>query len=167
MMRQRRIVLLGAAMAMIATMAMWTPSAAAVGVGHDPLHGDWQLNIEKSTFRPGPGPKGQLRSYRLEGDTEKLTARGVSAEKKPSLVQYEAKYDGKDYSITGSTGGDKISLRRIDALTTESTQKRDGKAAITTRRTVSADGKTLTVTAKGTLPDGQALDSVLIFEKKH
>lgn len=165
MMRQRRIVLLGAAM--LATTAMWLPLAAHAGTEQDPLHGDWQLNIEKSTFRPGPGPKGQLRSYRLTGDKEKLTARGVSAEKKPSLVQYEARYDGKDYPITGSSGGDKISLRRIDALTTESTQKRDGKAAIITRRTVSADGKTLTVTAKGTLADGQPLDSVLIFERRH
>ncbi len=164
MMRLRRIVLLGAAMA--ATTALWLPLAAAAGTGHDPLHGDWQLNVEKSTFRPGPGPKGQLRSYRVSGDREKLTARGVTSEKKPSLVQYEAKYDGMDYPITGSTGGDKISLRRIDALTTESTQKRDGKAVIITQRAVSTDGKTLTVTAKGTLPDGRALDSVLIFERR-
>jgi hypothetical protein len=163
-MRLRRIVLLG--VAAMAVTAMGMPLAAAGDMGHDPLHGDWQLNVEKSTFRPGPGPKGQLRSYRVDGDQEKLTARGVSAEKKPSLVQYQAKYDGKDYPITGSSGGDKISLRRIDALTTESTQKRDGKAAIVTRRAVAPDGKTLTVTAKGTLPDGQTLDSILIFERR-
>jgi hypothetical protein len=162
MMRLRRIVLLGA---VTAATALWLPVVAIAGTGHDPLHGDWQLDVEKSTFNPGPGPKGQLRSYRVNGDHEKLTARGVTSEKKPSLVQFEAKYDGKDYPITGSSGGDKISLRRIDALTTESTQKRDGKPAIITRRTVSADGKTLTVTAKGTLPDGRALDSILIFER--
>jgi hypothetical protein len=131
----------------------------------DPLHGDWQLNLAKSTFKPGPAPKGQLRSYRISDGVEKLTARGVSADKMPTLVRYEARYDGKDYDITGSTGGDKISLRRIDALTTESTQKRNGKAAIITTRQVSADGKTLKVTAKGTVPDGQTLDSVMIFDR--
>lgn len=164
-MRLRRIVLLGAAMAAISAAGL--PLAAHAAKPADPLQGDWQLIVEKSTFRPGPGPKGQLRSYRVSGDTEKLTARGVTAEKKPTLVQYEAKYDGKDYPITGSLGGDKISLKRIDALTTESTQKRDGKAAIITRRAVSSDGKTLTVTAKGIAPDGQTLDSILIFERRH
>jgi hypothetical protein len=165
MMIARRIVLLGVAMMALSVAGL--PRLAHAAKPADPLHGDWQLVVEKSTFRPGPGPKGQLRSYRMNGDTEKLTARGVSAEKKPTLVQYEAKYDGKDYPITGSTGGDKISLKRIDALTTESTQKRDGKAAITTRRAVSPDGKTLTVTATGIAPDGQTLDSILIFERRH
>ncbi len=82
-------------------------------------------------------------------------------------MQYEAKYDGKDYPITGSTGGDKISLKRIDALTTESTQKRDGRQRSRLAALYRLDGKTLTVTAKGIAPDGQTLDSILIFEWRH
>ena len=155
-----RIVML----AVLLTVAV-LPLPARAADAKDPLHGDWQLNVARSTFQPGPGPKGQLRSYRISNGVEKLTARGVSADKMPTLVRYEARYDGKDYDITGSTGGDKISLRRIDALTTESTQKRNGKAAIITTRKVSPDGKTLTVTAKGTVPDGQTLDSVMIFDR--
>jgi len=131
----------------------------------DPLDGTWQLDVAKSTFRPGPAPKGQLRTYRISDGVEKLTARGVSADKMPTLVRYKARYDGKDYDITGSLGGDKISLRRIDALTTESTQKRNGKAVIITTRKVSPDGKTLTVISKGTTPDGQALDSIAHFDR--
>ncbi len=78
---------------------------------------------------------------------------------------YAARYDGKDYDMTGSLGGDKISLRRIDAHTTESSQKREGKAAIVATRTVSADGKMLTVVSKGTTAEGQEIDSILIFER--
>ncbi len=94
-----------------------------------------------------------------------MTARGVSWDRKPTLVQYEARYDGKDYDMTGSLGGDKITLRRIDANTTESSQKRGGKVVIVATRTVSADGKTLTVVSKGTTSEGQTIDSTLIFER--
>ncbi|MEJ1962606.1 MAG: hypothetical protein WDO56_14100 [Gammaproteobacteria bacterium] len=144
--------------------------AAALSMGAraeaaDPLEGTWMLNLEKSTFKAAPGPKGQIRTYALANGLEKMTARGVGADKKPTLVRYEARYDGKDYDITGSIGGDKISLRRIDAQTTESSQKRDGKPVIVATRKVSADGKNLTVVSTGTLPDGQSIDSTLVFDR--
>jgi hypothetical protein len=156
--RFRRTVLLAAAFAVALSLAARAEAA-------DPLEGTWWLNVEKSTFAAAPGPKGQIRTYALSNGVEKLTARGVGADKKPTLVRYEARYDGKDYDMTGSIGGPKISLRRIDPQTTESTQKRDGKPAIVATRTVSADGKTLTVVSRGTLPDGQRVDSTLIFER--
>jgi hypothetical protein len=150
----------------LAVVLAATLSFASIAQAKDPLDGTWLLNVEKSTFKHAPGPKGQMRTYALSDGTEKMTARGVSAEKKPTLVRYQARYDGMDYDITGSIGGDKISLRRIDERTTESTQKRDGKPAIVATRTVSADGKMLTVVTSGTLPDGQIIDSRLIFEKR-
>lgn len=157
----RRTVFLAAALAV--TLPLFASAARA----RDPLEGKWQLDVEKSVFRAAPGPKGQLRTYEITEDgVEKMTATGVSAEKKQTLVRYEARYDGKDYEMTGSLGGDRISLRRIDALTTESTQKRDGKPTITAVRKVSSDGKTLTVTSKGTTPAGVEVDSLMIFERR-
>ena len=147
------------------TIAVTSPLLATAAYAKDPLVGTWQLNLDKSTFDPGPGPKGQMRIYSHHGDTEKLTARGVGADGKPSLVQYTAHYDGKDYPITGSTGGDLIALRRIDAYTTESTQKRGGKPVIVATRTVSHDGKTLTVLTKGTAPSGETLNHRMVFDK--
>jgi hypothetical protein len=155
----RRAVFPAAALAVALCMAAFAAQAA------DPLEGTWQLNLEKSTFKFTPGPKGQLRTYRITDGLERMTARGVSSEKKPTLVRYEARYDGKEYDMTGSTGGNKISLRRIDPLTTESTQKRDGKPTVVALRRVSEDGKTLTVTSKGTTPSGQVIDALMIFEK--
>lgn len=158
--RSRRILCLAAAL--MVAFSFGTRAAHA----KDPLEGTWMLNVEKSTFKVAPGPKGQTRTYSMHDGVEKLTARGVSWDKKPTLVRYEARYDGKDYDITGSLGGDKISLRRINSNTTESTQKRDGKPAIVATRTVSSDGKTLTVVSKGTTAEGQQIDSTLIFERR-
>jgi hypothetical protein len=107
-----------------------------------------------------------MRTYAPAGDGEKLTARGIDAEGKMTLVQYTAKYDGRDYAITGSSGGSLISLRRIDNFTTQSTQKRAGKAVIVATRTVSQDGKTLTVLTKGTTAKGEVIDAVMVFDRR-
>jgi hypothetical protein len=157
--RSRRILCLAAAL--VVALSLGARAAQA----KDPLEGTWVLNVEKSTFKFAPGPKGQTRTYSLNDGVEKLTARGVSWDKKPTLVRYAARYDGKDYDMTGSLGGDKISLRRIDVHTTESSQKREGKPVIVATRTVSGDGKTLTVVSKGTTSKGQEIDSTLIFER--
>jgi hypothetical protein len=132
----------------------------------NPLLGTWLLDRTRSTFTPAPGPKGQMRTYELAaGDGEKLTARGIDTDGRPTLVQYTARYDGKDYSITGSSGGELISLAKVDRYTTRSTQKRSGTAVIISTRTVSKDGKTLTVTTKGTTAQGAVIDSVLVFAR--
>lgn len=138
--------------------------SVAVQAG-EPLEGTWLLDVAKSTFTPPPGLKGQMRTYTLSEGVERMTARGMSGDGKSTLVQYQARYDGKDYDIVGSVGGDKISLQRIDKLTTESTQKRDGKPVIVAIRRVSPDEKTLTVETKGTLPDGRTLQATMVFHK--
>jgi hypothetical protein len=131
----------------------------------EPLVGTWLLDVAKSTFMPVPGPKGQMRTYALADGQEKMTSRGISGEGKSTFVHYQARYDGKDYDMVGSLGGNKISLKRIDRLTSEITQKRDGKPAIVATRHVSQDEKTLTVVTKGTLPDGRMLDSIMVFHR--
>jgi hypothetical protein len=157
--RVRRSVLL------VAALVAAVPATLLAAGDADPLIGTWKLNLAKSTFRPGPGPKGQLRIYRRSDDTEQLVSRGVGADGKPTLVQYTAKYDGNDYRMTGSSGGDKIELKRIDALTTESIQKRSGQPAITAVRTISTDGKTLTVVTKGTTAKGETIDATMVFDR--
>ena len=99
---------------------------------------------------------------------EKVTAEFVNADGSRTTTGYtEANYDGKDYPLTGSAlGADTVSLKRIDARTTERTDKKSGKVAQTLRRVVSQDGKTMTVTVKGTNAQGQAVNSVLLFEKQ-
>jgi len=141
------------------------PALAITADVADPLVGTWKLNLARSSFRPGPGPKGQLRIYRRSEDAEQLVSRGVGADGKPTLVQYTARYDGKDHHMTGSSGGDQIELKRIDVLTTQSIQKRGGKSEITALRTVSQDGRTLTVVTKGTTAGGEPIDATMVFDR--
>jgi len=151
---------------LVAALAAALPATGWAAEPDYSLLGTWQLDRAKSTFKPGPGLNGQVRKYERVGDAERLTSRGVDADGKSTIVRYLARYDGKDYPITGSAGGDLISLERIDDRTTRSTQKRGGKAVIVATRSVSEDGKTLTVTTKGTTAKGEAIDAVMVFDRR-
>ncbi len=134
--------------------------------GTDPAAGTWELNLAKSKFSPGPPPKSQTRTYEVTGADVKYTLKGIDAEGKPTLVQYSAKYDGKDYPVTGSQDFDAIALKRVDAVTAQATLKKGGKVAQTGTRVVSKDGKTLTLTTTGKDAKGQAVNNVLVFDKR-
>lgn len=150
-----------------AAIAALVCSAVVQAQAHrEPLEGTWLLDVGKSRFMPLPGPKGQMRTYALTDGLEKMTSRGISGDGKSTFVRYEARYDGKDYDIIGSSGGNRISLKRLDRLTTQSTQKRGGKPVIVATRRVSNDEKTLTVETHGTLPDGRTLDATMVFQRK-
>lgn len=160
MKRLMRIVTLGA------LLAVAFPAAGQSAEAADPLHGTWELNVAKSKYSPGPAPRSQTRTYERVGDAENVTAKGVDSEGRPTLVHYTARYDGKDYPITGTPNADIISLKRIDDLTTESRQKNAGKAVIITTRVVSKDGKVLTATSKGTNAKGKAINNALVFDRR-
>jgi hypothetical protein len=100
------------------------------------------------------------------GQGEKVTTEGVNANGTPTMTQYTANFDGKDYPLTGSQDFDTVSLKRIDARTTERTDKKGDKVVRTLTRVVSQDGKTMTVTIKGTNAQGQAVNNVEMYEKQ-
>ena len=132
----------------------------------DPIVGTWKLNVAKSTYSPGPAPKSISAKIEAAGEGEKLTADGVRGDDKPIRLEYTAQYDGKDNPITGSPTADTVSLKRLDANTTERTEKKGGKVTQTVTRKVSDDGKTMTVTYKGTDAKGQPINNVGVFEKQ-
>ena len=128
--------------------------------------GTWRLNVAKSKFSPGPAPQSLTVKVEASGQGEKVTVEGVNAAGTPTMAQYTANFDGKDYPLTGSQNVDKVSLKRIDARTMERTHKKGDTVVQTLTRVVSQDGKTMTVTIKGTNAQGQAVDDVRVFEKQ-
>ena len=108
----------------------------------DPSVGTWKLNVAKSTYSPGPAPKSLTAKIEVAGDGEKVTVDGVRGDDTPIKVEYTAQYDGKDYPITGSPMADTVSMKRLDANTTERTDKKGGKVTQILTRKISSDGKT-------------------------
>ena len=132
----------------------------------DPLIGTWKLDAAKSKFSPGPPPKSITVTFEAAGEGIKVTADSVGADDKATHTTYTGNYDGKDYPITGPEGADTVSLKRIDARTTERTDKKGGKVVMTFTRKVSTDGKMLTVTVKGTNAKGQPVNDVVVFARQ-
>lgn len=133
----------------------------------DPSLGTWKLNVAKSKYSPGPAPASETRVYEVFGaGGVKATFNRVDASGKKLTISYSALYDGKEYKYVGNPDADTISLTRIDANTSESIQKLNGKVIQTTRAVVSPDGKVRTITATGTTPSGQKINNLIVLDKQ-
>jgi hypothetical protein len=132
----------------------------------DPGMGTWKLNAEKSKFSPGPAPKSIVTRFEPSGKSVKWTAERVAADGKSTKSEFLGNYDGKEYAVKGSPTADAVVLRRIDAMTTERVNKKDGKVVSTERRVIAKDGKSYTTTVKGTTAKGEPIDIVMVFDKQ-
>jgi hypothetical protein len=160
--RTRRMVLFS----VVALGLFMLPANSALAQGNSSL-GTWKLNVAKSKWEPGPPPKGEMRVYEVwEKDGVKATQTRVLADGKTLTLNWAAHYDGKDYKYSGSPDYDTIAITRVDANTTDATQKLGGKVMVTVHTVISSDGKTRTVTSKGTNAKGQAVSSVQVYDKQ-
>jgi hypothetical protein len=151
---------------LMVNLVLWAQGNPASAQATDPVIGMWKLDPAKSKYSPGPPPKSLTLKFETVGEGLKLTSDGVGAEGQATHTEYTAKYDGKDYPITGSTISDTVSLKRIDTNTVERTDKKSGKIVQTLMRKISSDGKTMTATVKGTNAAGQPVNNELVFVKQ-
>ncbi len=135
----------------------------------NPAVGTWKLNLAKSKFSPGPVPKSRTRTVEAQGDGLKVSYEGVNGDGSRVAYSLTTNFDGKDspYSGSGTTNGaETVSVKRIDANTTQSTSKKAGKVVQTTRTVVSKDGKVTTQTSKGTNEKGQSTTRKAVYDKQ-
>jgi hypothetical protein len=142
-------------------LALNVPVAAA-----DQQSGTWKMDPAKSTYSPGPAAKSITLKIESDGDNIKYSSDGIDAAGNPTHMEYTAKYDGKDYPITGNPNADTVALERTDANTTRSTLKKDGQVMMTVTSVVSNDGKTRTSTFKGKNAKGQDVNNILVYNKQ-
>ena len=153
---------LGAA-AVMATLVGLGGDDAAAQAKDDPLIGRWTLDRAKSEFS-GNVPEKRVTTFELTADgslkhvTETVTANGST-----DRVEYTARYDGKDVQISNSFLWT-VSVKRLDARTTERNGKVMGEVVETSKRTVSADGQTLTVVTSG-VNAGNEYSSTQVFTR--
>lgn len=131
----------------------------------DPFLDTWMLDGDKSTFVPGPVPEDRTMIFEAkDGGLHHITRTRNLFLGGTDDIDYTAKFDGKDYPITG-TGLDTVSLKRVDAGTIERTGKVRGKVTESCSMKLSPDGKTLTMTVKGSY-NGTDYRSTQVFERQ-
>ncbi len=139
---------------------------AATAAAADQHSGTWKMNPDKSKYNPGPAPKSATVKIEADENGIKINAEATNADGSALHVQYDAKFDGKDYPVTGVPNADTVSVKRIDANTIESTLKKGGQVVTTVTSTVSKDGKTRTSTFKGKDAQGHDVNNVVVYDKQ-
>jgi hypothetical protein len=149
-------------------MALSLITVGAVKAQSDPDVGTWKLNVAKSKYTNMAVPKTDTRTIEKDGDSTKVTVKGVSANGSPIAYGYTSKYDGKASTIsgTGINGADSIVPKHVDANTVAVSETRAGKVVLTAKTVVSKDGKTMTIASKGTNAQGEATSSMTIWDKQ-
>ena len=147
--------------ALVAALAIFVATAAA-----DEHSGTWKLNPARSKYSPGPAPKNLTETIQLDENSYKVEGDGTAGDGKPLLLEFDAKFDGKDYPIRGIPWADMQSARWVDAHTPQLIQKKGGQVMMTVTCKVSMDGKTRTCTLKGKDEQGRNVNNVVVFDKQ-
>ena len=132
----------------------------------DRLIGKWVLDPSKSTYKPGPGPIADIRTYMrgpngLVGTIQRRFADGRSQQ-----IEYVAEYD-REYPVTGTDEYDHLLLKRIDEYTAEAVLSHANKVYGTARRRIAQDGKTMTITFNRNLGGaGVPVANVSVYDKE-
>jgi len=116
----------------------------AVFAAESPFSGTWKLNLAKSKLPP-TAPQSDIAKVDADDNGLKLSEDITDDKGQPLNISFEAKFDEKEYPVTGDPTSDSISYRRVSAHTLRSTSKKGGK--ITSKATIvaSKDGKVTTV----------------------
>ena len=122
--------------------------------------GTWKLDPAKSKYSPGPTPKSQVAVLTPVDGGMKVVSDRVEADGKKVHFEWTAKFDGKDYPVTGDANRDAVSVKKIDDYTIDITNKKGGKVTTTIHAVYAKDGKSRTETVTGTDTQGRKIDNV-------
>ena len=132
-----------------ATGSLSEKRVAAGPPGSHALSGSW-LQDQMSDANDAVS----IVSYAMTADAFSMQSNGQS---------YNAKFDGKQYPVTGDPGNTKVALKKLDERTVEETDYRQGKVVDEIHIAAAADGKTVHLTDKD-LAHGQT--TTLILDKQ-
>ena len=147
-------------------IVVFNVAAAIAAQPADPVVGTWKLNVEKSSYNPGPARKSETRTYEGTLSSNTVSWTGVNAAGQSVSNHNTVHFDGKDYPTTGSQDYDTIAAKHVDAFTVESQLKRAEVVVGHSRRVVSKDGKTLTLTVNWTNAMGVAFSEVRVYDRQ-
>jgi hypothetical protein len=131
----------------------------------DQFTGTWTLNIAKSKYSPGMPPKAQTTKLETLKDGIREIVDRVNADGSKTHWDFTAKFDGKDYPISGDPDRDMASVKKVDDYTLEVVNKKAGNVTTSMKLVVAKDGKSRTNTVTGKNAAGVAINNILFFDK--
>ena len=157
--------ILGRTLIGVAAVCMVMAAVVAAPKGKDPLVGNWDLDVGKSTWVGRPGFKSGHLSVTATKEGVKAVVDLVPASGNPLHYEYLLNSEGTDTPVTGNTYFDSVTMIRTDKHTTIRTERRGGKVVGMTTIEMAKDGKSFTGTTKGTLPDGHQFSATALWNR--
>jgi hypothetical protein len=133
------------AILLIAVAALTTANGQTPAADQDPVLGQWRLDVSKSKYLPGPGPKSETRTYRLTEEGIRAVIVRTHQNGRVETIEYGADYDSVNHVI-GSPDYDAVRLRRVSAYVSEATLSHAGREFGKARRELAKDGMTMVIT---------------------
>jgi hypothetical protein len=140
---------------------------SATAYAQDPNLGTWRVDLAKSKYNPADlAPKSVTVKSSAVGKGLNVVVDVVDFTGKPLHYEYTVMYDGRDVPVKGDPGRDTTAMKRIDDLTFEQTNKKDGKTTTVSRYVYSRDGKSRTQTTTGLNPQGQKINNTVVWMRQ-
>ena len=127
-------------------LALLLPTLSIAQSSSDPTIGTWVLNVAKSTYKSGPAPQSETRTYEATPDGTHLTVHQIASDGTNVTEESTYKRDGKPYAFTGSKDIDAVAVTRVNAHERRATDMLHGEVVSHVVFTISKDGKTMTAT---------------------
>ena len=130
--------------------------------------GTWELNLERSTFSPGPAPRQQTLTFQEKGPQWMALIQGTDASGKPISLDANnlmITFDGRDHP-TPTSDYETTAWKAVDDHTYVVTRKKAGKVVMTSTNILSADGTTMTITTIGRNAAGQPVHNVRVYDRR-
>src|SRR5438105_15705509 len=104
----------------------------------DPFTGTWTFNAQRSKLTT-PLPESWVQRIIATGDEVRVQETIVRMDGSRTVVKVLAKFDGREYPVTGSPIADTIAYERVSSNIISGTGKRNGVIALTETVIVSPD----------------------------
>jgi len=133
--------------------------------GGESFHGTWALNVSRSRLNV-PAPRSQVVRIAVRMKDVRMEQRIVNDRGERLFIAVDARFDGRDYPVTGTPYADTVAYRLTGARTIEGVAKKDGRVVVNETAVLAPDGRSLTVTYHSHLPDGRTVTSTAVFERQ-
>ncbi len=124
------------------------------------------MDPAKSKHSSGPGLKDLTETVELDEKHYKVDANGTSANGKPVHIEFNARFDGKDYPMIGVSWADTVLVKWADFHTPQMIQKKAGQITMIITCKVSKDGKTRTCTLERKGEQERKVSHVVVFDRQ-
>lgn len=139
---------------------------AASAQGHQGAMGVWVLNVQKSTFDPGPLPAMQTSTFtQLPDGSVKIENDRVDVAGRTSHSEMVSAFDGRQQLRSGAAEPTSRAYRWLDELNFEFEEMINGKPSVVGRTSMSKDGRVRTLTVNGTR-GGRPVHNIEVYERQ-